>query len=106
AHFGLAAVGNRSDDWWCKGETMLDRKSTRLNSSHGSISYAVFCLKKKKKKKNDDICIRKTNNTKQSERTREVKKEYDHVNEQGDAVTTGCERNSGVTMPLRGTSSA
>src|SRR5207245_9342698 len=28
----------------------LDRKSTRLNSSHGSISYAVFCLKKKKKK--------------------------------------------------------
>src|SRR5205809_4463805 len=30
--------------------TGLDRKSTRLNSSHGYISYAVFCLKKKKKK--------------------------------------------------------
>src|SRR5207245_3965165 len=29
----------------------IDRKSTRLNSSHGSISYAVFCLKKKKRKK-------------------------------------------------------
>src|SRR5207245_9252309 len=29
----------------------IDRKSTRLNSSHGSISYAVFCLKKKKKNK-------------------------------------------------------
>src|SRR5262245_65302047 len=29
----------------------LDRKSTRLNSSHLGISYAVFCLKKKKKKK-------------------------------------------------------
>src|SRR6267143_4535395 len=29
----------------------LDRKSTRLNSSHSSISYAVFCLKKKKKPK-------------------------------------------------------
>src|SRR5687768_18041785 len=29
----------------------LDRKSTRLNSSHGYISYAVFCLKKKTKKK-------------------------------------------------------
>src|SRR5437867_9410466 len=29
-----------------------DRKSTRLNSSHRTISYAVFCLKKKKKKKN------------------------------------------------------
>src|SRR2546429_1857558 len=28
--------------------SMLDRKSTRLNSSHGYISYAVFCLKKKK----------------------------------------------------------
>src|SRR2546429_2215685 len=28
-----------------------DRKSTRLNSSHGYISYAVFCLKKKKKKR-------------------------------------------------------
>src|SRR3989449_614408 len=30
--------------------TAVDRKSTRLNSSHGYISYAVFCLKKKKKK--------------------------------------------------------
>src|SRR5687768_18306408 len=30
---------------------LQDRKSTRLNSSHGYISYAVFCLKKKKKKK-------------------------------------------------------
>src|SRR5206468_10163689 len=33
---------------WCAPE---DRKSTRLNSSHDQISYAVFCLKKKKKKK-------------------------------------------------------
>src|SRR5205807_6037731 len=32
-----------------------DRKSTRLNSSHLVISYAVFCLKKKKKKKNNMI---------------------------------------------------
>src|SRR5688572_32565349 len=30
----------------------LDRKSTRLNSSHSQISYAVFCLKKKKKEPN------------------------------------------------------
>src|SRR3712207_7066498 len=29
---------------------VVDRKSTRLNSSHANISYAVFCLKKKKKK--------------------------------------------------------
>src|SRR3712207_7205803 len=31
------------------GEDQKDRKSTRLNSSHANISYAVFCLKKKKK---------------------------------------------------------
>src|SRR3989475_886798 len=31
-------------------EIIQDRKSTRLNSSHSQISYAVFCLKKKKKK--------------------------------------------------------
>src|SRR5690348_17442118 len=44
-----------------------DRKSTRLNSSHPSISYAVFCLKKKKKKKkkktkkkNETTYIKKT----------------------------------------------
>src|SRR2546429_2015168 len=32
------------------GRAYQDRKSTRLNSSHGYISYAVFCLKKKKKR--------------------------------------------------------
>src|SRR2546430_8402200 len=32
-------------------ESCRDRKSTRLNSSHSQISYAVFCLKKKKKKR-------------------------------------------------------
>src|SRR5258705_7303965 len=34
------------------GAALLDRKSTRLNSSHLGISYAVFCLKKKKKEQN------------------------------------------------------
>src|SRR5699024_12243297 len=33
---------------WCSSAGRADRKSTRLNSSHVSISYAVFCLKKKK----------------------------------------------------------
>src|SRR2546429_3877345 len=33
-----------------------DRKSTRLNSSHGYISYAVFCLKKKKKTMSTSVC--------------------------------------------------
>src|SRR5207253_8720503 len=43
------------DDWalfvgqWA-APFQIDRKSTRLNSSHVAISYAVFCLKKKKKK--------------------------------------------------------
>src|SRR5438132_4111805 len=40
-----------------------DRKSTRLNSSHTVISYAVFCLKKKKKKTNKNICIRRRTKT-------------------------------------------
>src|SRR5436309_11365446 len=37
-----------------RGEDALDRKSTRLNSSHVKISYAVFCLKKKKKTNNNN----------------------------------------------------
>src|SRR5205809_1663116 len=39
---------------WCTivDSPSTDRKSTRLNSSHGYISYAVFCLKKKKKRLN------------------------------------------------------
>src|SRR5438132_8901752 len=40
-----------------------DRKSTRLNSSHTVISYAVFCLKKKKKKKKEKKTITKKDNT-------------------------------------------
>src|SRR5258707_8984649 len=34
----------------------VDRKSTRLNSSHANISYAVFCLKKKKKYRYQRLC--------------------------------------------------
>src|SRR2546422_1924393 len=36
-----------------EGVLVQDRKSTRLNSSHGYISYAVFCLKKKNSKQHD-----------------------------------------------------
>src|SRR3712207_7364150 len=39
------------------GATELDRKSTRLNSSHANISYAVFCLKKKKTFKSTTLPI-------------------------------------------------
>src|SRR5690348_18166545 len=46
-----AAPGTRPAASGRAGVRRSDRKSTRLNSSHPSISYAVFCLKKKKKKK-------------------------------------------------------
>src|SRR5256885_8118824 len=45
---------------YAQGSSPEDRKSTRLNSSHLVISYAVFCLKKKKKKK-DTLTLRQYN---------------------------------------------
>src|SRR5437588_9419852 len=49
-------VGQRqSDRQQFRWKYRKDRKSTRLNSSHTVISYAVFCLKKKKKKKKNKI---------------------------------------------------
>src|SRR2546426_5597570 len=53
----------RSGDEWksCRvREDNIDRKSTRLNSSHLVISYAVFCLKKKKKKSYASPCLAPT----------------------------------------------
>src|SRR5438034_11081471 len=54
--YGPAFQGVR-ELWSAPGEALgrveLDRKSTRLNSSHTVISYAVFCLKKKKKNTDD-----------------------------------------------------
>src|SRR3712207_6918594 len=45
------AFGNPYGDPWSENQIAeaADRKSTRLNSSHANISYAVFCLKKKKR---------------------------------------------------------
>src|SRR5690348_18108253 len=43
-------------------QVLRDRKSTRLNSSHPSISYAVFCLKKKKKNNNKPCKTNQTSN--------------------------------------------
>src|SRR3712207_8567931 len=50
---GMAVRGNVGKIADLKGKTIgsQDRKSTRLNSSHANISYAVFCLKKKTKLK-------------------------------------------------------
>src|SRR2546422_5384628 len=47
-----AASGSTGSSW-SSLPAGPDRKSTRLNSSHGYISYAVFCLKKKKNQKNN-----------------------------------------------------
>src|SRR5689334_24672634 len=47
---GDAGRGRRSRRRRGGRDLVRDRKSTRLNSSHSSISYAVFCLKKKKKR--------------------------------------------------------
>src|SRR5690349_23592742 len=69
-----AAHGTRNKTWWkyfsrrhaCFPRTprFEDRKSTRLNSSHVEISYAVFCLKKKKNNKEQE--------TKQHERSEQT----------------------------------
>ena len=47
----LASLGNSQIPYHRRRVGVVDRKSTRLNSSHITISYAVFCLKKKNKKK-------------------------------------------------------
>src|SRR2546422_2908280 len=44
-------LGNGAGSFGPRTDFATDRKSTRLNSSHGYISYAVFCLKKKKQRK-------------------------------------------------------
>src|SRR5712691_12252484 len=54
-----AAAGDINND----GRPDLDRKSTRLNSSHSQISYAVFCLKKKKKTQNQSHINQKKKKT-------------------------------------------
>src|SRR3712207_8691464 len=45
---GLLFVDAVAKGTYSKSQMPVDRKSTRLNSSHANISYAVFCLKKKK----------------------------------------------------------
>src|SRR2546427_2685379 len=47
-HGGFLSLSMRQS--WAVAGAKADRKSTRLNSSHSQISYAVFCLKKKKKR--------------------------------------------------------
>src|SRR5437660_9816840 len=65
-------AGNCSTSSLMQGPKSIvrDRKSTRLNSSHVAISYAVFCLKKKKKKKNNRNKQRTNKDTYQSKEKR------------------------------------
>src|SRR5438034_2223432 len=62
------AVGTRSAHGPSTSARARDRKSTRLNSSHTVISYAVFCLKKKKKKEQYDTKQDKYKSQKRCER--------------------------------------
>src|SRR2546430_9281456 len=59
-----ATASCRTPSPWC-GPWDTDRKSTRLNSSHSQISYAVFCLKKKKKQliTNDSYSVAQASET-------------------------------------------
>src|SRR5215203_6492828 len=54
------------------GREVRDRKSTRLNSSHANISYAVFCLKKKKKKKIENIKEKKKKKKKKNTKNKKT----------------------------------
>src|SRR5688572_32600963 len=68
--------------WRARRRGRGDRKSTRLNSSHSQISYAVFCLKKKKKKKNKKRTeIRKIENNEMTETINKLKADYPTVHE-------------------------
>src|SRR5690625_6923802 len=61
----------------CYLKTATDRKSTRLNSSHVAISYAVFCLKKKKIKK--QLSRKKINRTNYSQNDLPQSQESDNI---------------------------
>src|SRR5258707_5883861 len=55
--YGARLVAFGQDDALVQAPREVDRKSTRLNSSHANISYAVFCLKKKKNYKSRNHVI-------------------------------------------------
>src|SRR3712207_5455028 len=56
----LVVNADESEPGTCKDIPLIDRKSTRLNSSHANISYAVFCLKKKKNQKKNTCMMKLT----------------------------------------------
>src|SRR5947209_15036597 len=60
------------------GREQRDRKSTRLNSSHANISYAVFCLKKKKKNNITSAIDKKKKSTEIKKRSTKCSTKYAH----------------------------
>src|SRR5690625_5743218 len=69
----MYVVGRKGDSYYrfrdrAPHRSWTDRKSTRLNSSHVAISYAVFCLKKKKKRTRKEIDTTRTNPTRKDSR--------------------------------------
>src|SRR5688572_32191971 len=74
---GRPGCGRLARPGWCAVTRSRtgDRKSTRLNSSHSQISYAVFCLKKKKKKKKKN----KSNKKKKKRNNKKVKNETHNI---------------------------
>src|SRR5688572_31630703 len=70
-HVETEPAGDPQNQQQGPGVGQEDRKSTRLNSSHSQISYAVFCLKKKKKKHNNHI--KKTKNKKTDNKKTNIK---------------------------------
>src|SRR5262245_62989506 len=78
-------------------DVVVDRKSTRLNSSHLGISYAVFCLKKKKKKNKHIIHKKKkkVNKTKNY-----IDKEMDKRNRNTHVILTTQQREQHIAIVL------
>src|SRR3989440_1111150 len=84
-------LGRGAGTWLAK--QLLDLKSTRLNSSHDQISYAVFCLKKKKQRDNNAITPLSTGTTNQND---------DNIAQHSTWITSGREQTPSIctAMPV------
>src|SRR2546427_9433590 len=79
-----------------------DRKSTRLNSSHSQISYAVFCLKKKKKKRLNNCTLRTSQKRLHSETKAQSKRRVEYCRDcVANSRNESCCANSQRTSPRK-----
>src|SRR2546422_8057451 len=91
--------GSKASIAFDRATATLDRKSTRLNSSHGYISYAVFCLKKKKKTTNTVHVTKSKAPSAQEEtqnNTRQAKLQAQDTITEHHADTSNCSANDAV----------